>query len=257
MSKRRILKFLFTGVILSLALTIAPGLLTRGGPDGGTHGGQLNLFSTRLIMASPASQYSVRIEKAQYNGWDVYRVTNGIISLYIAPEIGGRAIQLELGDKGLFFVNKSLAGKVLPPAQNNVQSGWANYGGDKVWPAPEGWQNENEWVSIPYYVLDGSRFSFDVVKDTPAEVAVRVTSPKDERTGVQFARTFHVYAGTTRVTVEQVMTNISLRQIRWGIWHVLQNDATDASDPSKPNPDLYMYVPVNPHSMFPKGYTIA
>jgi hypothetical protein len=219
-----------------------------------------NPLSARLIMASPASPsgaFPARVEKAQYNGWDVYRLTNGIISLYIAPEIGGRAIQLELGGHGLFFVNKDLAGKVLPPDQNDVKSGWADYGGDKVWPAPEGWSSDDEWVSIPYYILDGSKFSAEVVKDTPAEVAMRVTSPKDQRTGVQFERTFHVYAGTTRVTVDQVMKNISQRQIRWGIWHVLQNNGADAHDASKPNPELYMYVPVNPHSIFPKGYTIA
>ncbi|HEV2416908.1 MAG TPA: DUF4380 domain-containing protein [Terriglobia bacterium] len=250
-SKGWIAKLLLAGAVL--AFSIAPGLLTTSSRAGGP----LNLFSARLIMASPASPNSVHLEKAQYKGWNVYRVTNGIISLYIAPEIGGRAIQLELGGKGLFFVNQTLAGKVLPPSEDNVASGWANYGGDKVWPAPEGWNNESEWVSIPYYNLDGSQFSFDVVKDTPAEVAVRVTSPKDERTGVQFERTFHVYAGTTRVTVDQVMKNISLRQIRWGIWHLIQNDAADANDPSKPNPDLYMYVPVNPHSMFPRGYYIV
>lgn len=208
-------------------------------------------------MANPAPSYATKIEKTQYNGWDVYRVTNGLISLYIAPELGGRAIQLELGDQGLFFVNKNLAGKVLPESENNVKSGWANYGGDKVWPAPEGWMNDQEWPSIPYYILDGSKFAFAVVKDTPAEVAVRVTSPQDPRTGVQFERTFHVVAGSTRVTVEQVMKNISQRQIRWGIWHVLQNNAADASDPTKPNSELYMYIPVNPHSMFTKGYYIA
>ncbi len=217
----------------------------------------LNPFYARPTMANPAPSYATKIEKTQYNGWDVYRLTNGIISLYIAPELGGRAIQLELGDQGLFFVNENLAGKVLPESENNVKSGWANYGGDKVWPAPEGWTSDREWPSIPYYILDGSKFAFAVVKDTAAEVAVRVTSPPDPRTGVQFERTFHVVAGSTRVTVEQVMKNISQRQIRWGIWHVLQNNAADATDPTKPNPKLHMYIPINPHSMFPKGYYIA
>ncbi len=205
-------------------------------------------------MASPAPSDSVKLEKTQYNGWDVYRLTNGIISLYVAPQLGGRAIQLELGDQGYFFVNKDLAGKVLPESENNLKAGWANYGGDKVWPAPEGWMNNHEWPSIPYYILDGSKFQFEVVKETPEEVAVRVTSPEDPRSGVQFVRTYHVYAGTTRVKVDQVMRNISKREIRWGIWHLIQNEAADANDPSKPNPELYMYVPLNPHSVYPRGY---
>lgn len=202
-----------------------------------------------------ASRYAARIEKTQYRGWDGYRLTNGLVSLYIAPQIGGRAIQLQLGDKELFFVNPDFAGKVLPESQNNLSSGWANYGGDKVWPAPEGWQSDDEWPSIPYYILDGSKFDFAIVTQTTAEVAARVTSPPDPRTGVQFERTFHVYAGTTRIKVEQVMRNISQRQIRWGIWHLIQNDAADAQDTSKPNPELYMYVPVNPKSEYVRGFT--
>ncbi len=211
-------------------------------------------FSARPIMAAPAPSFEAKIESTEFDGWKAYRLTNGIITLYVTPEIGGRAIQLQLGDESYFFVNKQFEGKVLPESQNNLKSGWANYGGDKVWPAPEGWMNDNQWPSIPYYILDGSRFKSEVVKNTPQEVAVRVTSPPDPRSGVQFIRTFHVYAGTTRVQVDQVMRNISQRQIRWGIWHLIQNDASDAHDPSKPNPELYVYIPLNPHSMFPGGY---
>ncbi len=201
-----------------------------------------------------SASFNARIIETEYNGWKVHRLTNGLVSLDIAPQLGGRAIQLHLGDQEYFFVNKDLAGKVLPPEQNNLKSGWANYGGDKVWPAPEGWMNDDQWPSIPYYVLDGSAYQYVVVTNTPQEVAVRVTSPPDPRTGVQLARTFHVYAGTTRVRVEEQMRNISRRRIRWGLWHLIQNDAADARDPSKPNPELYMYVPINPHSIFPRGF---
>jgi hypothetical protein len=215
------------------------------------------ILSASLVRAAPAEHYPATVEQTKYDGWNVFRLSNGLINLYIAPEIGGRAIQLEIGHRALFFVNPSLAGKVLPPSQDNLKAGWANYGGDKVWPAPEGWMSDNQWPSIPYYILDGSRFASEIVKNTPAEVAVRVTSPPDPRTGVQFSRTFHVYAGDTRVRVEQVMRNISKRQIRWGIWHLIQNDAADAQDPSKPNQQLYMYVPLNPHSIYPKRYTVV
>ena len=218
-------------------------------------GVSLLLIASASFRAVPAGSYDARLEKTTYKGWSVYRLTNGIVSLDVAPDIGGRAIQLQLGDQELFFVNADLAGKVLPPEQNNLKAGWANYGGDKVWTAPEGWANDNEWPSVPYYPLDGSRFKAEVVAENSNEVAVRVTSPPDPRTGVQFARTFHVYVGTTRIQVDQVMRNISRRQIRWGIWHLVQNDAADIHDHSKPNPELYMYVPLNPHSMFPDGYS--
>jgi len=98
----------------------------------------ITLFSAGFAMATQNDSFSASLEKTQFNGWNAYRLTNGIVTLYVAPDIGGRAIQLQLGEKGFFFVNKDLAGKVLPPEQNNVKAGWANYGGDKVWPGPEG-----------------------------------------------------------------------------------------------------------------------
>jgi len=205
-------------------------------------------------MAASIASFPAKVEKTQYKGWNVYRLTNGLITLDIAPELGGRAIQLRLADHEYFFVNADLAGKVLPPEQNNLKAGWANYGGDKVWPGPEGWMSDDEWPSIPYYILDGSKYDAEITSNNAGEVAVKVTSPKDPRTGVQFVRTFHVYANTTRVKVEQVMKNISRRQIRWGIWHLIQHHAADANDPSKPNPELYMYVPLNPRSKYPQGY---
>jgi hypothetical protein len=249
---KRIARLLPVFALLAAAVVL---ILPAGELTGLTPGSALSLFFLpRCAMPASAASFAARLEKTQYLGWNVYKLTNGLVSLYIAPDIGGRAIQLQLGDQEFFFVNRALAGKVLPESENNLKSGWANYGGDKMWPGPEGWMNDQEWPSIPYYILDGSRYQAEVVKETPAEVAVRVTSPEDPRSGVQFARTFHVYAGTTRIKVDQLMRNISRREIRWGLWHLIQNDAADARDPSKPNPDLYMYIPLNPHSQYPQGY---
>jgi hypothetical protein len=214
----------------------------------------LALLTPQMSPRAASDSYAARIEKTTYQGWSAWRLTNGIVSALITPQIGGRVIQLQLGDQEFFFVNHDLAGKVLPESQNNPQAGWADYGGDKVWPGPEGWMSDAEWASIPNYTLDGSEFKSEVVKETPEEVAFRVTSPQDLRTGVQFERTIHVFRGTTQIKVDQVMRNISRRQVRWGIWHLIQNDASDIHDASKPNPELYLYIPLNPHSKYPRGY---
>lgn len=205
-------------------------------------------------MTHPVPAYDARVEETEYLGWRAFRLTNGIISLFVAPDIGGRAVQLQLGEHEFFFANRKLAGQVVPEARNNPRAGWANYGGDKVWPAPEGWLHDGEWPGVPYYALDGSRFQSEAIARNSQEAAVRVASPPDPRTGIQFVRTFHVYAGTTRIRVDQVMRNISRRQIRWGIWHLIQNDAADTRDPGKPNPELYMYVPLSRTSRYPEGY---
>ena len=218
------------------------------------------MFITLVVLtgsaAAPRSTQSfpAQIEKTRYRGWSAYRLTNGIVSLYVTPQIGGRIIQMRLGDQEYFFVNHDLEGKVLPESQNDSKSGWANYGGDKVWPGPEGWLSDAEWSSVPNYVIDGSEYKSAIMKESPEEVAIRVTSPPDPRTGIQLERTVHVYAGTTRIKIDQVMRNISRRQVRWGIWHLAQNDSSDINDHSKPNPEFYIYIPLNPHSRYPRGY---
>src|SRR5512139_459119 len=113
--------------------------------------------SERIAMAAPAASFPAKVEKTTYKGWNAYRLSNGLVTLYVAPDIGGRAIQMQLGDQDYFYVNRDLEGKVLPAEQNNLQAGWANYGGDKVWPGPEGWANDAEWRSVPDYILDGSK----------------------------------------------------------------------------------------------------
>ena len=65
-------------------------------------------------MAAPANSFPARVEKTTYKGWNAYRLTNGLVTLYVAPDIGGRAIQMQLGDQDYFFVNRDLEGKVLP-----------------------------------------------------------------------------------------------------------------------------------------------
>jgi hypothetical protein len=51
------------------------------------------------------------------------------------------------------------------------------------------------------------------------------------------------------------MTNVDTARHRWGIWSVTQLDASSRSGEGY-NPDYYGYIPVNPQSHFPKGYTI-
>ncbi|HTS69561.1 MAG TPA: DUF4380 domain-containing protein [Terriglobia bacterium] len=246
--------FLIVAVLLFIVAGWGAAPSMPGPRDAGWLRRVTTFFATRSIMAETGAGYSARIEQAQYRRWNVYKLSNGLVALYIAPQLGGRAIQVQLGDHEYFFVNKALEGKVLPESENNLKAGWANYGGDKAWPGPEGWLNDGEWPSIPYYILDGATHQAEVITNNASEVALRVTSPKDPRSGTQFIRTFHVYADSTRIKVDQVMRNISRREIRWGIWHLIQNDGADANDPSKPNPDLYMYIPLNPYSKYPEGY---
>jgi hypothetical protein len=221
----------------------------------------LHLFATIILNStlpvvciSPASA-ECRIEKSNYRGWATYKLSNELVLLHVAPDIGGRVIQFQLGDHPFFFVSDDLAGKVFPPEENGGgKGGWKNYGGSKVWPAPQGWETDAQWPGPPDPVLDGGRYRAEITANTPDGVAVTVTSPPDARTGIQFARTISLSPGSTRVRLECAMRNISLRPVRWAIWEVTQLDAADRSAPTRFNSDLWAYCPLNPRSLHAKGF---
>ena len=194
------------------------------------------------------------LERTTYRGWKVFRLTNGLVTLTIAPEIGGRAIQYELGAHAYFFVNPELAGKVLPRQQNDRGGDWANYGGDKDWLGPQGFDTTQQWAGPPDYNIDGSPYSAEVMSNNADEVAVRVTSLPDDRSGLQLSRVYRLGRGSTRVRVEHSMKNVSGRNVRWGFQEVTQSDTADPDEPLQPNSEIWVFAPTNPRSRFPGGY---
>ena len=109
----------------------------------------------RTITDLPTASPPCRVAKENYLGWTVVRLANGILELLVVPEIGGRVIQLRVGGLDLLYVNPRHAGRVYRPEENNFNAGWKNYGGSKVWPAPQGWSSDAEWPGPPDPVLDG------------------------------------------------------------------------------------------------------
>ena len=192
--------------------------------------------------------------RTTYKGWQAYRLTNGLVTLTITPDIGGRAIQYELGSHGFFFVNPQLAGKVLPREQNDRGRAWANYGGDKDWLGPQGFDGADQWAGPPDYNIDGSPYAAEIVRESSEELAVRVAPPPDDRSGLVLSRIYHLERGSTRIRVEHSMKNVSGRNLRWGFQEVTQSDTSDPDRPQEPNPELWVYCPTNPHSRYPKGY---
>jgi hypothetical protein len=204
--------------------------------------------------ASPALNGDCKVEKENYLGWDALRVSNGIITLHIVPAIGGRVIQFELGGHPYFNIHPKLKGKVVPPSESQFGMSWKNYGGDKIWTAPQGWQNDNEWPGPPDPVLDAGPYTAEVMISTPNEVAVQITSAPDERSGVQIGRTLHIYRGSSEVFSELFMKNISKRTVRWALWEVTQQDTASPENPREYDKDFWAYCPLNSKSAFPKGF---
>lgn len=209
-----------------------------------------------FILGSAAlARAACEVQETTYRGWKSYRLSNGLATLHVVPQIGGRVIQFELAEHPFLFVDQELAGKVFPPEENGGgKGGWKNYGGSKLWPAPQGWQTDDQWPGPPDPVLDGGVYEGQITSRDPSRVSVKVISPKDERTGIQLWREISLFEGETRVRHDCGMRNVSRRPVRWSIWEVVQLDTASAADPTQPNDDFWAYCPINPQSAHARGF---
>ncbi len=190
---------------------------------------------------------------SEYRGWKSLALSNGLVEVQVVPDIG-RVIQVKLGDFEYLWVNPQLAGKTPPPSGLAPDGGWLNYGGDKLWPAPQGWDNDQQWPGPPDAVLDGSPHHGRIVSEKAADMAtVELISRPDPRSGIQFKRWIRVYDHEAGVSFDSSMVNIDTKPRRWSIWQVTQLNAANRAG-SGFNPEIRCYSPANPRSLFPRGY---
>ena len=209
------------------------------------------MSASRALEASPVT----------FRGWSAWRLANEFVQLIAVPEIGGRVMAYDLGDHPFLFVDPDLAGKLFSAEENQGDgslAAWKNYGGDKTWPAPQGWENDEQWHGPPDPILDTGRYTVDEVVARPDRAAIAMTSPPDPRTGVQITRRFTLAPGSSRVQVDLTFRNVSEHAVRWGIWDVVQlNAARTLSDGSRTHdPTCTVTAPVNPQSRFARGFTV-
>ena len=194
--------------------------------------------------------------RGTYKGWKSTRLANGFVELDIVPQIGGRIIQYKFGGKEFFWVNPQLAGKLPPTSGLDPNGEWLNYGGDKLWPAPQGWDNDEQWPGPPDAVLDGQPYAMEHL---PAEengsAGVRLTGRDDLRSGIRFSRAIRLHPNGTRVSIEATMTNVDDKPRRWGIWAHTQLDGAKAGG-SGHNELMNAFCPINPKSRFAEGYDV-
>ena len=130
--------------------------------------------------------------QADTKGWESVQMENGLIDLQVVPEIGGRVLQYKLGDYGFFLVNEELYDKKPPASGVGPDDAWLNYGGDKLWLAPQGWDTGQQWPGPQDPVLDGQPYAMETIG--PKEI--RLTSREDHRSGVQLSRVVKIFDGT-------------------------------------------------------------
>jgi hypothetical protein len=197
----------------------------------------------------PASA-DCRVEPADYKGWQAQQISNRWVQLIVAPQNGGRLMQVTFAGHPYLFVNPKLAGKYFPPTPEK----WFNYGGDKLWPLPEGNDDEQHWVGDSD-VLDDGPFSFRKLSEGK-QCEIELTGPADLQTGIQYQRTIRLDADSPRIRFHASMKNITGHPIEWSMQSVSQYDTTDPSSPSGFNHDFWTFTPANPSSSYLNRYHV-
>ena len=190
-------------------------------------------------------QYPPVVEELAFAGWQGLRLSNGLVDAICVPELGGRLMQFSLGGYDYLFINPELLGKRFSYAEHagdGTLIHWKNYGGAKTWPAPQGWDNDEQWPGPPDPVLDSGRYAFEIHQGATV-AALSMTSPPDARTGLRIRRELSLAPNSSRLQLKLSFENISRRTVRWSIWDVAQL-ACSASGGGL-NDDCWLYIPID------------
>jgi len=202
-----------------------------------------------------------QVEQRDFRGWQAAYLKNDLITLVAVPDIGGRIMAYDLGPYPYLYVDRNLAGKLFSAEENQGDgslAAWKNYGGDKTWPAPQGWDNADQWAGPPDAILDTGRYQLDTLRSDDMTATIKMISPTGSRTGVQITRQATIHADSSRVTLDLSFHNIADRKVRWSIWDVVQLNAERVLPDGRLGPETSCVVttPINPHSQYDQGYAV-
>jgi hypothetical protein len=195
------------------------------------------------------------VDNIDYLGWKALRMANAWVKLTIVPQLGGRLMQVTFGDHDYLFVNQQLKGQSFSSEESAAQKRWFNYGGDKVWPMPEGSGDEQHWPGAEGSVLDSGAFTAQILsKGTTC--SVRLTGPPDPFIGQQYIRDISIGSDSPAISFHAVMKNTSGYPREWSEQSVSQYNTADSSNPAQPNQDFWAFTPVNPQSAYLNSYHV-
>jgi hypothetical protein len=216
------------------------------------------LQAAEFVHSSKAPTQSVagcRVQATEYQGWKAESLANAWVTLMIVPKLGGRLMQVTFAGHPFLFINPRYKGQYYPPTESSGQPKWYNYGGDKIWPMPEGTQDDHHWPGPRADVLDDGEYSLQVISEAP-RCSVRLESPQDPWTGLQYTRDISIGSDSPQIQFHCVMKNISGHPIEWSMQSVSQYDTSDPNQPGNYNRDFWAFTPVSQHSAYLEGYHV-
>jgi hypothetical protein len=210
-----------------------------------------------LVVSSASAQQSApssscQIHAVVFDGWQAQEVANEWVKLTFVPQLGGRLMQVTFNGHPYLFVNQLYKGKYISPAE--AAGRWINYGGDKIWPLPEGNDDEQHWTGAST-ALDDGPYAFSILSQKN-RCTVRLEGPPDPPTGLQYTREISIGSDSPEIFFHAITRNITGHSIAWSVQSVSQYDLSDASDPNQYNHDFWAFAPLNPRSSYLNGYHV-
>ncbi len=144
----------------------------------------------------------VTIEKREFAGWpNSYWVRNESLELVVTSDVGPRIISLRLkGGPNLFSVRDDFAGKT-------GGGEWRNYGGHRLWHAPE--------EKARTYQPDNQSVEVETLAD-----GLRLTAAVEAKTGIHKSIEIRLDPRQPRVTVLHRLTNAGLWPVQLAPWAI-------------------------------------
>ncbi len=145
---------------------------------------------------------TVTIEKIPFQGWpNCYRVSNGVVEFVATTDVGPRIIRFGfVGGANLFFVREDFAGQT-------GGSEWKNYGGHRIWHAPED--------KVRTYEPDNSP-----IAAVPIDNGLRLTMPPEPRSGIQKEIEITLDPATSEVRVLHRLRNVGPWPVELAPWAI-------------------------------------
>ncbi len=177
---------------------------------------QNNRGSTPKSKTTPARSNSSRVEAGTvtYHGWKgALRLSNGVVDLVYVPQVGRVMRYGPIGGTNLLWEKAELHGQRADPATAGKE--WTNFGGDKLWPAPQA-----RWNWPPDPALDGAAASARI---SPART-LKVIGQTSAQLGLRFEREIRLEPAGTGVVFHNTLVNVGKKPVEWSVWEVVQID---------------------------------
>ena len=207
------------------------------------------------LGAAGSTAAGCEVSDVTHEGLAAARIANRWVELVLVPKLGGRLMQVTFAGHAYLFENPELKGKYFPPLTAGARARWYNYGGDKLWPLPEGTADAQHWPGPIADALDDGDYKLTVVSRGPRCV-VRMEGPGEERTGLQYSREITLGDDTPEISFHAVMKNVSAHPIEWSMQSVTQYDTADRSAAGNFNRNFWAFTPANPNSAYLEGFHV-